>query len=420
MKKNALISKARNITATLFAAQSLGSAGWIGVATLASIIGADLGGKPSWAGVPPAIALVGGAGGSFLWGKLMDILGRRNGLVLGLLLGVIGASLALTAVEIRSMLLFLIGMALMGVAYAALMLGRFAAAEVNLPEARGRAISTVVLGGAIGAILGPLLVDPSGNFMTSLHFNPYSGVFLVGAVLFAIAALVVFFRLRPDPLELGKMITDMYPEKAVTSDLKRSLATILQQPKVFLAMLTMTIGQMVMIMVMVITGLHMKDHQHTLSNISLVYSIHAVGMFGFSIISGRLSDRLGRGRVILFGAINLALACFAASLSPHLLPLSVALFLLGLGWNFCFVGGSALLADQLLPLERARIQGINDFFVGIGSTLGSLGSGVVFAFFGYGFTTTIGVILAILLIVVVGIWQKNQSGEKTLESMVAS
>jgi MFS family permease len=102
-------------------------------------------------------------------------------------------------------------------------------------------------------------------------------------------------------------------------------------------------------------------------------------MFAFSVLSGRLADRWGRGPVILIGASTLLLACLSAPLSPNVLPLAVALFLLGLGWNFCFVGGSALLSDQLSPVERSRTQGTNDMLVGLASAIGSLGSGIVFA-----------------------------------------
>jgi len=107
-------------------------------------------------------------------------------------------------------------------------------------------------------------------------------------------------------------------------------------------------------------------------------------MYAFSIFSGRLADRLGRVPVLMAGAATLALASLLAPLSPQLLPLGFALFLLGLGWNFCYVGGSALLADQLSPAERARTQGFNDLLIGSVSALGSLGSGLVFAGVGYG------------------------------------
>jgi MFS family permease len=129
----------------------------------------------------------------------------------------------------------------------------------------------------------------------------------------------------------------------------------------------------------VITSLHMNNHHHNLSNISAVIASHTFGMFAFSVLSGRLADRWGRGPVIVIGAVTLLLACITAPLSPNVLPLAVALFLLGLGWNFCFVGGSTLLSDQLSPLERSRTQGTNDLLVGLASAIGSLGSGLVFA-----------------------------------------
>jgi MFS family permease len=145
----------------------------------------------------------------------------------------------------------------------------------------------------------------------------------------------------------------------------------------------MALGQVVMVAIMVITSLHMNNHQHNLRDISAVISSHTFGMFAFSVLSGRLADRWGRGPVILTGASTLLLACIAAPLSPDVFPLAVALFLLGLGWNFCFVGGSALLSDQLSPLERSRTQGMNDLLVGLASATGSLGSGIVFAVSNY-------------------------------------
>jgi MFS family permease len=145
----------------------------------------------------------------------------------------------------------------------------------------------------------------------------------------------------------------------------------------------MVLGQVVMVAIMVITSLHMRDHNHQLGDISAVISAHTLGMYAFSVVSGRLADKWGRGPVILTGATTLLLACLTAPLSPDVLPLAVSLFLLGLGWNFCFVGGSTLLSDQLSPAERARTQGVNDLLVGLASATGSLSSGLVFAATGY-------------------------------------
>jgi MFS family permease len=273
-------------------------------------------------------------------------------------------------------------MVMMGIANAAVVLGRFAAAEVNPPKKRGAAISNVVVGGTFGAVIGPLLVGPMGVFARSLGMDELAGAYIATILLFAIAVLIVFAGLRPDPRELGIQVAAEYPEETPHGE-TRPIGVILRQPAALMAVTAMALGQVVMVAVMVITSLHMRDHHHNLHDISAVISSHTFGMYAFSVLSGRLSDKWGRGRVILFGSSMLLLACIAAPLSPNVLPLAVSLFLLGLGWNFCFVGGSALLADQLSPAERARTQGTNDLLVGLASAIGSLGSGILFAVSNY-------------------------------------
>jgi MFS family permease len=166
----------------------------------------------------------------------------------------------------------------------------------------------------------------------------------------------------------------------------------------------MVFGQMVMVMLMTITPLHMRGHDHALSSISFVISAHVVGMFAFSVISGRLADRWGRTPVILAGAGILILACLSATLSPQVLPMSVALFLLGLGWNFCYVAGSTLLSDRLTQAERARTQGVNDLLIGLVSAAGGLGSGIVFAAIGYAAMAFVGVAAALIPLTLAAWW----------------
>jgi MFS family permease len=387
---------ARRLTWVLFAAQSMSSAGFIAAATLASILGAELAGSAAWAGVPSSVYLLGTAGAALAWGYLMDVLGRRGGLVLGLVLGAFGGGVAFLAVDSGSFLMFLVGLALMGVASAAVTLGRFAAAEVHPPSERGRAISTVVLGGTVGAVFGPLLVGPAGRWAESLGRRDLSGAYAVSAALFLLAAMVVFAMLRPDPRDLGRRLAALLPVDDVRSGGARPLRAILAAPDARLAVTAMVLGQAVMVMVMVITSLHMRAHEHGIGSVSVVISSHTLGMYAFSVVSGRLADRWGRRPTIAVGAAGLAVACALATVSPQLLPLSLALFLLGLGWNLCFVGGSTLLADQLSPDERARTQGFNDLLVGFASAAGSLGSGLVFAAVGYSVMAWIGAAVALL------------------------
>ena len=162
-----------------------------------------------------------------------------------------------------------------------------------------------------------------------------------------------------------------------------------------------------MVMIMVITGLHMKALAHPLTSISLVISAHTFGMFAFSVVSGNLTDRLGRETVIMLGAGILILAGLSAGLSPDVLPIAVSLFLLGLGWNLCYVGGSTLLTDQLSPPEQSRMQGVNDLLVGLASAVGSLGSGFVFAVVGFQIMGFVGAGLSIIPFLVVIWWKKS-------------
>jgi MFS family permease len=399
---------ARKITTILFAQQSLASAGFIAAATLNSIVGKELSQHANWAGVPTAVYLLAGAFAAFGWGYVFDAIGRRGGLVAGLLLGALGSGVAFVAIANSSFPMFLAGMIFMGIGNAAVQLGRFAAAEVNLPEHRGRAISNVVIGGTVGSVVGPFVAGPAGEFIKPIAGNELAGAYLVSLILFVIAAVVVHLGLRPDPREVGREVAEKFPESLAGTGPARSVLEIFRQPAAMVALLSMVLGQMVMVLVMVITSLHMRGHNHGLTDISVVVSSHTFGMFAFSILSGRLADRWGRGPVIVTGSATLILACLAATFSPDVLPLGVALFLLGLGWNFCYVGGSTLLADQLSPVERARTQGTNDLLVGLASATGSLGSGFIFAALGYNVMAYVSAVFSVIPLLVTVFWMQRR------------
>jgi MFS family permease len=386
---------ARKITWILFIAQSLASAGFIAAAAINPILGAKLAASRALATLPTALYLLSGALSASVWGVMMDRIGRRNGITLGLLIGVLGNVLVLFAIQASSFILAVVGLMLMGITNSAVLLGRFAAAEVNPPNQRGRAISAVILGGVIGTILARVAAVPMSGFAVSIGMDELAGAYLTTLVLFAIAAVIVFLGLRPDPRDLGREVAKLYPS-IIPHGEARPISQILRQPAAITAVTAMALGQVVMVAVMVITSLHMEDHQHMRSDIYTVISAHTFGMYAPSIISGWLLDRWGRGRMILTGASTLLLACMIAPISPNVLPLGFALFLLGIGWNFCFVGGSTLLADQLSPAERSRTQGFNDLLVGLASATISLGSGYIYATTNY---TTIAVVAGVLSLI---------------------
>jgi MFS family permease len=149
----------------------------------------------------------------------------------------------------------------------------------------------------------------------------------------------------------------------------------------------------------------MKNLAHDLGAISVVFSAHMVGMFAFSIFTGQLADRWGRIPVILTGISILMISFVLAPIYQTAIMLSISLYLLGLGWNLCFVGGSALLTDQLSSGERARTQGFNDLFLGLASALGSLVAGWLFDSGGYGLLNAVSAALTILPLIFLGWWR---------------
>jgi MFS family permease len=399
---------ARRITATLFVAQSLVSAAFIASGTVSAIVAAQLSGDPAWAGVPASMMQLGAAVAALGVAAASDRIGRRWALALGLAAGVAGTGLGAGAIGAEAFLLFLAASVLLGVAAAAMKLGRFAAAEVHPPQRRGRAISQVVLGGAVGSVAGPLLIAPSGRWMEQAGRAELAGPYLAALVVLAVAALVIYLWLRPDPRDVGRDIARRVPEGVGRTGLPRPLSHILRTPSAVVAVAAMVLSQMVMTLLMGMTSLHMMDYQHALASISVVVSAHTFGMYVFSLVAGHLTDRWGRGPVIGVGSVILVLACGLAILSADMLPLSLALFLLGVGWSFCYVGGSALLFDPLSPDERAKTQGTNDFLISLATAGASAGSGLLFASTSY---TVLGITGAVASLVPLGLtawWMARQ------------
>lgn len=398
--ERALVRSARRITSTLFVLQSLGSAGTIAVATVGSILGAELGGRTALAGVPGAVSQLGSAGTALGLSLLADRIGRRAGFSVGLALGVLGAVAAIVGVALTDFVLLLVGMLVMSAGRSAALLGRFAAAEVNPPARRGRAVAMVVLGGTVGSVLGPSLIAPSSRLAVAMRLPELAGPFIVPLALGVVSTIVAFWLLRPDPQQLGREIELRYPSPVMSFGAARPWGVLLRDPGVMTAMSAMVFSQAVMVGLMGITSLHMLMHAHGLGAISLVFSAHTLGMYAPSIASGWLADRFGRRPVIVAGAFLLLLSCIVSPLSTATPPLVFGLFLLGLGWNLCYVAGSALLSDRLTLAEKGRAQGVNELLMGVVSAGVTLGVGFLFAAAGYTMVgVAAGVITVTLLIV---------------------
>jgi MFS family permease len=400
---------ARRILVILFIAQCLGSAALIANATVNSIVGAKLSGRDDLAGLPGTLLLFGAAVAAPWAGRLMQRLGRRPGLALGFFVGALGMVVSGVAIVAHIFPLFLLGLLLVGGARGAVDQSRYAAADAQIPDRRARAISTVVFAGTVGAVAGPALVDPSGDLLGSFAFDPLAGPMWSGALLFGLAGLLILALLRPDPRDIGRAIAIAHPEQPLASGTldggaARPLRAIVRLPAAWLALTAMVIGQGVMVLVMSVTSLHMHHHNHGLRDVSLVIMAHTLGMFGFSIVNGALIDRLGRKAAIAGGAVLLIGGSLLAPVSLMTAWLALALFLVGLGWNLCYIAGSSLLSDVLAPSERSQVQGASELAVNLASAGGSLGSGVILAHFGYAALGLSGAALALIPLAVL-LWQ---------------
>lgn len=384
----------RRMQWTLFAISALGSTGYIAAITVGTLVAADLGGGATLGGVPTAAATLGTATAAGLLSGLMLRVGRRAGLIGGLIVGTAGALAAVAAVLIGSILLLLVASALAGFANGVSNLGRYVAADLVPPERRASAIGIVVWGSTIGAVSGPNLVAPAGAIALALGLPELAGAYLLTFGFIGLATILAFVLLRPEPYALADPSALVAREHGTDAP---SAASLLRRPTVFFALITLVAGQVVMVLIMTMTPIHLIDHGHGLQTVGLVLSAHTFGMFALSPISGRLTDRFGSPTVIGAGLATLTLAALLAALAPPDggLLLTLALFLLGYGWNLGFVAGSSMLTGGLALGERTRVQGIADALIWSSAALASLGSGVVVAGTSYAILGFLGIALLV-------------------------
>jgi MFS family permease len=402
----------RKVLTTLLVAQGLGSAAITSSTTIATIVGAELSGGASLAGLTASSFQLGTAFGSMLWSLSSDRLGWRGALSSAVLVGALGAVGAVVGVLTHSFWFLLVSLFVAASAQAAFNLGRFTAAEVSQSEKRGRAVALIVLGGTVGSVVGPQLITVSSRLAQNAGLSEWAGPYAVTALLFLLTAIVFASFLRPEPKRLAETVARSQP---VSNTEPRSLAVLFQQPQILAAIGAMVISHGVMVMLMQITSLHMHEGHHPIGHISIVFSSHTFGMFAFSILSGQLIDRWGKRPMLILGSVILIAACLSAPLSPHVFPIAVALFLLGLGWNFCFVSGSAMLSSALTLPEKSKTQGLNDLLIGLTAATGSYVGGPLFASYGYTVIGLIGGGLSILLMMLV-VWYSTTVRSQALAS----
>jgi len=293
-----------------------------------------------------------------LW---MERVGRRTGFMTGALINVAGCAIGAYALSIRSFALFCVATGVIGIYNAVGLQYRFAAAEVATAADRAKAISLVLAGGVVGGLIGP----QSARVGRDLFATPFLGSFLVLA-LFALVALAVQSSVHvPRP---------SHEERTATG---RPLGQIVRQPSFVVAVLAGALGYGLMNLLMTATPIAMNFCGHPFAATALVIEWHVVAMYAPGFVTGSLIRRFGTLRIILSGVAVTAIATFVALDGNSIAHFVAALVLVGLGWNFMYTGGTALLTETYAPSEKARTQGLNDFIVFATMGLSSLASGAL-------------------------------------------
>lgn len=386
----------RRILTVLVTAQILSGAGLAAGITVGALLAQDMLGGAGWAGLPSALFTIGSAAAAALIGRTSQRLGRRTGLTAGYTAGALGAVGVVAAAAADNVVLLFASLFVYGAGTATNLQARYAGADLAVPRHRGRALSTVMVATTLGAVAGPNLVTPLGNLARAVGVPELAGPFLLAAAAYASAALVLGLALRPDPLTTARARAAAdTPASAVSADGGAADTRML-----FLGTVVMVLAQLVMVAIMTMTPVHMTGHGHSVGAAGLVIAVHVGAMYLPSPLSGLLVDRWGRLPVAAASGITLLASGLLAALAPpHSVGLlSLALALLGLGWSFGIVSGTAIITDAAPPATRARTQGLVDVAIAVAGAGGGLASGMVVAAGSYALLSLLGGLLALAVL----------------------
>jgi MFS family permease len=323
----------------------------------------------------------------------MKHIGRRAGFMIGAVFAISGSALAAYAIWVGSFVLFCAGLALNGLFNGFGTYFRFAAADVASPDYRARAISYVLAGGVLAALVGPNLARFTADAIPAARFGG-SYIALIGV--YAVTLATLWF------VDIPK------PTAAERTKPGRPLAAIARQPAFVVAVLGAMVAYAVMNLIMTSTPLALHAHHYAFEDAAFIIEWHMLGMFGASFFTGRLITRYGVLSIMQCGAALFAVCVGVNLASNELWAVWLALVALGLGWNFLFVSATTLLTDTYAPEEKAKVQGVNDFLILSITTLTAFSSGPLHYHFGWQVINA-SVIPLIVVIAVAVTWLKRRA-----------
>lgn len=377
----------------LVSAQLFTGAGISAGIVVGALLAEDIFGSTSAAGVPATVFTIGSAIAALTVGMISQKYGRRIGLSAGYIVSALGAAGVVAAAELDSIPLFIASLFLYGAAFSTNLQARYAGADLARPEARATAVSIVLVATTVGAVIAPNLTELTGDWMVQLDLPRLAGPFLLSAVVLSFASLLLTVLLRPDPLLTARALALETPAAGGADEEG-------DRRGVRVAVAVMVVTQLVMVAIMTMTPIHMRDHGHSLSDTGMVISLHIAAMFLPSPITGIAVDRFGRRPMIAASGIVLLAAGLLAAIAPadSMVLLSIALVLLGLGWNFGLIAGTALITDSVPLATRAATQGRADLLIALAGSTGGLGSGLIVAGTSYSTLGLLGGVVALAMI----------------------
>jgi MFS family permease len=411
----------RRTVRTLAIAQVIGTLGVGVLPSVGVLLAEQVTNSEMWAGLGRTGSTLGAALGALPLAALAARKGRRVALATGWLSAAVGALLLIAAAQLDNLVALLVGLALAGVGTAAQYQARFAATDLADPAGKARALSTVVWIGSVGSVLGPNLGAPGDWLSHRLHLAPLGGAFVLAAVALLASGVVTALLLRPDPLTTALEIaeaksgsvaprrstnpmSDSEPappaDAAIGVGVDQSAAdprgvrlTLVREviqltrhnPVAARALVAIITAQTLMVSVMTMAPVHMSNEGGSVTIVGLTISLHIIGMYWFSPIAGMVADRAGAATGMTVGvalfAASFALAIVGASSMAGVI---VSLLLLGLGWSFMSVAGSASLSSCVEGRTRPRMQGFADTSSNLGAALAAFLGGPLMAAIGYG------------------------------------
>lgn len=377
----------------LWAASVLGGFAQSLAGTAGALLARQVSGSESVAGLPQAALVAGAALSALLLSRLTVHRGRNAALSTGAGVAVVGCVVVTAGAVLTSLPLILLGSLLLGAGNTAVMLGRYAAADLGPETSRGALMASVLVATTIGAVAGPNLLAPASGLAASLGLPALAGPYLVAAIGFTAACATLAVGPRPHPMPSTEAGLGGPP----SASLARMAATKLGR-RGLTGLGVLSLANLVMVAVMTMAPVQLHHIGSGLGTIGLVVSLHIAAMFAPSPVSGWLTDRIGAGRTAAGAGATLIVASWLAASAESSASLAVAMVLLGFGWNLALLSGSTLLTAGVPSAQRPRREGWGEVVMGVAAAGGGAAAGPLMVVGGYGLLASGAAVIATLVL----------------------